>query len=237
MQYDTPGLLELPDDWPRAVAGRLDDVDALVDDGLGVSTVVRRVEGRQEGDVDSEGVLGQLPALLDLLAQICWRWEDESRDDAKPAGVGDGTGQLGVSDVLEQEPGVSISSCVHDGEAVRLLPSHRGGATTCHVSDMSRRMGTLEVAKEQLEGSGHVPSYRPARRALWFSSVECLQVWCASPREGCLPRVAYSPRMPRRRVSSVFHGMLLVLSGGEAKSEEGSRGLCCSFRRWECLSK
>lgn len=113
MQYDTPGLLELPDDWPRAVAGRLDDVDALVDDGLGVSTVVGRVEGRQEGDVDSEGVLGQFPALLDLLAQVCWRWEDESRDDAKPAGVGDGTGQLGVSDVLEQEPGVSISSCVH----------------------------------------------------------------------------------------------------------------------------
>lgn len=236
MQYDTPSLLELPDDWPRAVAGGLDDVDALVDDGLGISTVVRRVEGRQEGDIHSEGVLGQFPALLDLLAQVCRRWEDESRDDAKPAGVGDGTGQLGVPDVLEQEPGVSISSCDHDGEAVRLIPSHRRTAT-CHLSDMSWRMGTLEVAKEQLADSGHVPSYRPARRALWFSSVECLQVGPASRRGLCLPRVAYSPRMPRRRVSSVFHGMLLVLSGSEEESEEGSRGLCCSLCRCGYLSE
>lgn len=46
VQHDTPGLLQLPDDWSRAVAGRLDDVDALVDDGLGVGTIIRRVEGR-----------------------------------------------------------------------------------------------------------------------------------------------------------------------------------------------
>lgn len=97
-------------------------------------------------------------------------------------------------------------------------------------------MGTLEVAKEQLADSGHIPSYRPARRALWFSSVECLQVGPASPRGVCLSRVAYSPRMPRRRVSSVFHGMLLVLSESEEQSEEGSRGLCCSFRLWGYLS-
>lgn len=38
-------------------------------------------------------------------------------------------------------------------------------------------------------------------------------------------RVAYSPRMPNRRVSSVFHGMLMVLSGSEESSEEGSRGV------------
>lgn len=58
MQHDTPGLLELPDDWPGAVTGGLDDVDALVDDGLGIGAVIRRVEGRQEGDVDTKGVLG-----------------------------------------------------------------------------------------------------------------------------------------------------------------------------------
>lgn len=101
VQYDTPSLLQLPDDWPGAVAGRLDDLDALVDDGLGVSAVVRRVQGRQEGDVDAEGVLGHRPALLDLLAQVGWRWEDEGCDDAKPAGVGDRACQLGVPDVLE----------------------------------------------------------------------------------------------------------------------------------------
>lgn len=102
VQYDTPSLLQLPDDWPGAVASCLDDLDALVDDGLGVSAIVRRVEGRQQGDVDAERVLGHRPALLDLLAQVCWGWEDEARDDAKTAGVGDCAGQLGVSDVLEQ---------------------------------------------------------------------------------------------------------------------------------------
>lgn len=58
VQDDTPGLFQLPDDWPGAVAGGLDDVDALVDDSLGVGAIIRRVEGRQEGDVDTEGVLG-----------------------------------------------------------------------------------------------------------------------------------------------------------------------------------
>lgn len=43
VQYDTPSLLQLPDDWPGAVAGCLDDLDALVDDGLGVSAIVGRV--------------------------------------------------------------------------------------------------------------------------------------------------------------------------------------------------
>lgn len=103
MQYDTPSLLQLPDDWPGAVAGRLDNVDALVDDGLGVSAIIRRVEGRQKRDIDTEGVLGHCPALLDLLAQVGWGWEDEASDDAKPAGVGDRAGQLGIPDVLEQE--------------------------------------------------------------------------------------------------------------------------------------
>lgn len=128
VQYDTPSLLQLPDDWSGAVAGSLDDIDALVDDGLGVSAIVRRVKGRQEGDVDTERVLGHRPALLDLLAQVGWGWEDEAGDDAKPAGVGDCAGQLGVPDVLEQEPGVSISSWFHGGEAAwwpRLIEGRR----------------------------------------------------------------------------------------------------------------
>lgn len=58
VQDDTPGLFQLPDDWAGAVASGLDNVDALVDDGLGIGAIVRRVEGRQEGDVDAEGVLG-----------------------------------------------------------------------------------------------------------------------------------------------------------------------------------
>lgn len=99
--------------------------------------------------------------------------------------------------------------------------------------------GARGTAKAQLAGSGHVPSYRPARQALRFSSVNWLQAmtadndfsWWARPS-----RVAYSPRMPNRRVSSVFHGMLMVLSGSEESSEEGSRGIWCCLRRRGNLS-
>lgn len=101
MQHDAPGLLELGDDGAWAVARGLDDADALVDDGLSVGAVVWRVDGGQEGDVDGEGVLGQGAALLDLLAEVLGRGEDEGGDDAQAAGVGDGGGEFGVADVLD----------------------------------------------------------------------------------------------------------------------------------------
>lgn len=49
-------------------------------------------------------------------------------------------------------------------------------------------------------------------------------------------REAYLPRMPNRRVSSVFHGMVLVLSGSKVWRNEGSGGLCCWFLRVLCKS-
>lgn len=89
VQDDDAGLLELGDDRAGAVAGRLDDLDALLDDGVSVGAVVRRDHGGQQRHVDSEGVLGHGAAPPDLLAQLVWGREDEGRDDAQPAGVGD----------------------------------------------------------------------------------------------------------------------------------------------------
>lgn len=100
VKNNTPSLLQLRDDGAGAVARGLDDLDALINDGLGVGAVVRRVERREKGDVDAKGVLGQGSALLDLLAQVGGRGEDERRDDAQAAGVGDGGGELSVADVL-----------------------------------------------------------------------------------------------------------------------------------------
>lgn len=80
VQHDAPGRLQLLDNGARAVPRRLDDGDALVNDGLGVGSVVGRVERWQEGDVHAEWVLGHGPAPLDLLAQVGRRGEQQPCD-------------------------------------------------------------------------------------------------------------------------------------------------------------
>lgn len=102
VQHDTPGLFQLRNDRAGAVTSRLDDADPFVNDGLGVGAVVWGVERGQQGDVDGKGVLGESAALLDLLAEVCWRGEDEGGDDAQTACIGDGGGEFGVADVLDE---------------------------------------------------------------------------------------------------------------------------------------
>lgn len=85
---DTRGL-ELANDRAGRVSSRLDNLDALVDDGLGVGRVVGREEGREEGQVDAEGLVGEGAAALDLGAQGFGRGGDEGGDDAQAAAVGD----------------------------------------------------------------------------------------------------------------------------------------------------
>lgn len=99
VQDDNAGLLELGNDGARGVAGRLDNLDALIDDGLGVGAVVGGHHGGQEGNVDTEGVLGQGSAASDLLAQVVGRGEDEGGDDAEAASVGHGGGEVGGANV------------------------------------------------------------------------------------------------------------------------------------------
>lgn len=76
------GLLQLLDDRAGRVACRLDNLDTLVNDGLGVGTVVRRDHGREESDVDGEGLLGKGAAPADFVAEGCGRREDEGRNNA-----------------------------------------------------------------------------------------------------------------------------------------------------------
>lgn len=99
VQDDDAGGLELADDGAGRVTGGLDDLDALVDDGLRVGRVVGRQHGGQQRQVDGEGVLGQGAAALDLGAEGLGGGEDEGRDDAQTAGVGDGRGEVCGADV------------------------------------------------------------------------------------------------------------------------------------------
>lgn len=95
VQDNDAGLLELRDDGARRVTGRLDNLDALVDDGLRVGGVVGGHHGGQQRHVDGKGLLGEGSASADFVAQRSGRGEDEGCDDAEATGVGDGSGQVG----------------------------------------------------------------------------------------------------------------------------------------------
>ena len=54
-------------------AGGLDDRHASVDDGVDIARIVRRLDYRQDGEVDAERLVGHVVATGDLVGQIGWR--------------------------------------------------------------------------------------------------------------------------------------------------------------------
>ena len=60
-------LLEFGDVLLRLVARGLDDLDAAFDDGLAIFGVRRRLDRRQDGQVDAERLVGQAAAARDFL--------------------------------------------------------------------------------------------------------------------------------------------------------------------------
>lgn len=101
VQHRDARSLELANHGAGRVSGRLDNLDALVDDGLGVGRVVGREEGREEGQVDAERLVGEGAAALDLGAQGFGRGGDEGGDDAQAAAVGDCGREVCGADVHE----------------------------------------------------------------------------------------------------------------------------------------
>ena len=103
VENDAPGLLQLGNDGAGRVASRLYDLDALVDDDLRVSLVIRRHQRGQQRDVYGEGLAGQFPALAYLLTQSLWLGPNQGRQDAQASRVGNRTCQLCIPDMLEED--------------------------------------------------------------------------------------------------------------------------------------
>jgi len=112
------GGFELLDDGPWAVAGRLDNVNLLLDDDAGVGGVVRGDHGGEESEVDAEGVLCHGAAAPDLFAQVLGCGLGEGRQDSKSSSVTDGAGKLGISNPLH--------STLHNGDSDAEGPSELG---------------------------------------------------------------------------------------------------------------
>jgi hypothetical protein len=100
VQDNDPRSLQLRNDWPGAVPGGLNNLYTLVNDDLGVSTVVGRVQGWQQCDVHTKWVLGHGPSLLDFLPQVFWGWLGKGSEDPESARIGHSRGQFRISNML-----------------------------------------------------------------------------------------------------------------------------------------
>lgn len=100
VENNDAGVLEHLDHGTRAVAGRLDDLDALLDDNTCVGCIVGWYECRQERNVDGEGVRRQPPAQANLGPQLLRRRKYQSRNDTQRARVRDRRGQCRSAHVL-----------------------------------------------------------------------------------------------------------------------------------------
>lgn len=94
VEDDNTSLLELADDGTGRVASSLHDLDALVNDNLGVSLIVRGDKGRKKRDVDGEWPRRQLLALANLLTETLRLRPNQGSNDTQTTGVGHGTGEF-----------------------------------------------------------------------------------------------------------------------------------------------
>lgn len=72
------------------------NLDALVNDDLGIGIVVRRNHGREEGKVHAKRLFGHGAAAADFLAEILSARLSERGEKTKTAGVGNSGGELSV---------------------------------------------------------------------------------------------------------------------------------------------
>src|SRR5215212_728964 len=93
-------LPEFSDVLLRLVAGRLDDFDAALDNGLPIFGVRRRFYRGENGQIDAERLVGHLAASRDLAGQILRRWLRQRGNESERASIGDGGDQLGPANPL-----------------------------------------------------------------------------------------------------------------------------------------
>jgi len=91
------GLFEHGHPLLGVVACRLDNLDVHVNDHLRKRLVIRRDERREDGQVNTERLLGPPARLLDALFEILRRAKVQRGEHAEPAGLGDGHAKVDVA--------------------------------------------------------------------------------------------------------------------------------------------
>ncbi|MNP40488.1 hypothetical protein D3C76_1341350 [compost metagenome] len=97
------------------VAGGFDDRHAILDDRIDVLVVRRRADGRENGHVDPERVVGHLPATTDFLGQRFRGRLGKPGQHAQAPSVGDGRGEFGATYPLHAALHDRITDAKHFG--------------------------------------------------------------------------------------------------------------------------
>ena len=95
-----PGVLQRRQQIDRVAPRRLDHLHPAVDDRLDQPGIVGRGQGRQDGEVHAEGLVGHVLAARDLVGELFGRALRQAGDDPEPARIGDGGGHLGKADIV-----------------------------------------------------------------------------------------------------------------------------------------
>src|SRR5690606_8220341 len=82
------------------VAGGFDDFDATLDDRVDVFLVGRRFDGREDGHVDAERLVGHFATAFDFVGEVLRGRLSQTGEDAETAGIGHRRGQLRATDPL-----------------------------------------------------------------------------------------------------------------------------------------
>ena len=107
VQHLDPVVVEHRQMRRRVGARGLDDLDAGVDDHLAVLVVRRRVDRRQDRQVHAERLVGQIPALGDLVRQVRRRRLRQRGDEPQRTRIRHGRNEFGTADPLH--------AALHDG--------------------------------------------------------------------------------------------------------------------------
>jgi len=81
----------------RVLACGLDYLDTGTDHGIQILPIGRRLDGRQNGQVDAKGLIRHQPAAGNFLIQRFRAGLGKAREYPQPASVGDCGGQLGAA--------------------------------------------------------------------------------------------------------------------------------------------
>ena len=145
-----PGLLERGQVRRRVAAGGFRDLDAGVDDHRAVVVVGHRIDGRKDGEVDAERLVGEIAAALDLLGERVRRRLSQRAEEPQRAGVRDGRDQLRGTD--------GEHSAADDGMGTGpapVPPPANGRERAEAVSAQERREQILEAATVLIARRGY----------------------------------------------------------------------------------
>ena len=180
-------------DGVRRAPRRLDDCDALVDRSLHNLLVVGRHHGRQDREVDGEGLARrQVVVLLDLGAQVLGRALRERGDRAEPAGVRDRRRHLGVADVLPGAQRGRSAAESRQAQRGRSAPAESRGSTGSEhkaegaaalpaPNSQQPRRGRGASADSRGSIGSDTKRKKLARPLLRSPNSQWLRGWCGAP--------------------------------------------------------